>query len=72
MLSFNNMGSVININHHCCIHDSTFKDECEKKENIETIEKEAMKLGERVIETTESFITEVSPSRKHSKSSNVD
>ena len=65
------MGGVININpeYHCCIHDSNFKKD-DKQENIETIEKEALKLGSKAIDRAESFFTEFSPSRKHSKEAN--
>ena len=65
-------GVVMNLNYQCCIHESTFKDECDKKENIETIEQEALKLGGRAIDRCESFLTEILPSRKHSKNNNVD
>ena len=67
------MGGVVNMDYttQCCIHDSKFKDAVENKENIETIEKEAMKLGGVAIERASSFISEFSP-RQHSKKSNAD
>ena len=65
------MGGVINTNTYCCIHDSTFKDDCKDKDNIETIEQKAMSMGDKTIDKIESFITDISP-RKHSKNSNAD
>ncbi len=66
------MGGVINTNTYCCIHDSTFKDDCKEKENVETIEQKAMNMGDKTLDKIESFITDISPSRKHSKNSNAD
>jgi len=60
------MGGVINISYKCCIHDSVFKDDG-KKDNIETIEKEVLKLGGKAIDRAESFLSDFSPSRKTSK-----
>jgi len=60
------MGNVLNINYHCCIHDSKFKDDCKDKEHIETIEQKALNIGDKTIHGIESFITDISP-RKHSK-----
>ena len=66
------MGGVLNMSYHCCIHESVFKDKSEKKDNIETVEQEAMKLGGVAIERPTSFIGDFSPSRKSSKSRNDD
>ena len=65
------MGGLV-VSHYCCIHESVFKDKGERKENIETVEQEAMKLGGVAIERATSFIGEFSPSRKSSKSRNDD
>jgi hypothetical protein len=60
-------GIVMNLNYHCCIHESNFKDECSKKDNVETIEQEAMKIGDKTIERASSFFTDISPTRRSSK-----
>jgi hypothetical protein len=49
--------------HHCCIHDSNFK-EVEDIESNKEMEKEHFKLLEKTIERAESFISDVSPSRR--------
>ena len=58
-------GVVLNSTTQCCIHESNFKDECNKKD-VETIEQEAMKIGDKTIDRATSFLTGVSP-RKFSK-----
>lgn len=63
------MGNV-NI-HHCCIHDSSFN-EVEDIESNKEVEKEPFKVLEKTIDRVESFMTDISPSKKHSKNNNVD
>ena len=55
------MGGVIfHLNYHCCIHDSTFKDECSDNDDVEKI---AMDIGGHSLEKVESFLTDISPVR---------
>ena len=44
------MGGVLNINYHCCIHDSKFKDDCKDKEHTETLEQKALNMGDKTID----------------------
>ena len=52
-------GVVMHINYHCCIHDSSFTDEC--SDNDEVVEQKAMDIGGHSLEKIESFITDISP-----------
>jgi len=51
----------------CCIHDSSFNGEIEDVESNSDVEKEPFKIIEKTIDKCESFMTDVSPSRKSSK-----
>lgn len=65
------MGNL-RLHYQCCIHDSRFNGDVEDVESNSDVEKEPFKIIEKTIDRAESFLTEISPSRKHSKSSNVD
>ena len=52
------MGGIVSrLNCHCCIHDSTFKDECSDNDDVE---QKAMDIGGRSLEKVESFLTDIS------------
>ena len=51
-------GTVMHLNYHCCIHDSTFKDECSDNDDVE---QKAMDIGGHSLEKVESFLTDISP-----------
>ena len=50
----------MHLNYHCCIHDSTFKDECSDNDDVE---QKAMDIGGHSLEKVESFLTDISPVR---------
>ena len=55
------------VTHHCCIHDSRFKD-IEDVNSDKEVEKAPFLLLDKTIERCESVINDLTPSRKSSKS----
>ena len=61
------MGNLnLRLHYHCCIDDSNFN-EVEDIESDKEVEKEPFKLLDKTLDRAESFITDLSPSRKISK-----